>query len=54
MNEWLIQQGLSTPQTALIVGLLAGLLVAVALAWIASRRSARASSTERIEEVAGR
>ena len=40
MNEWLIQQGINSPQTGLIMGLLVGLLVAVVLAWIASRRSA--------------
>ena len=32
MNEWLIQQGISSPQTGLVVGLLAGLVVAVVLA----------------------
>jgi DNA recombination protein RmuC len=53
MNEWLVQQGLSTPQTALIVGLLAGLLVAVALAWIASRRSAALQSARLEPEIAG-
>jgi len=41
MNEWLIRQGVESPQTALILGLLVGLLVAVAAAWGASRRSAR-------------
>jgi DNA recombination protein RmuC len=41
MNEWLIRQGVDSPQTALILGLLAGLLLAVAAAWGASRRSAR-------------
>ena len=41
MNEWLIQQGIGNPQTALVVGLLLGLLLAVLLAWAASRRSAR-------------
>lgn len=39
MNEWLIEQGISTPQTGLVVGLLAGLLLAVLLAWWSSRRS---------------
>jgi DNA recombination protein RmuC len=41
MNEWLIRQGVDSPQAALILGLLAGLLLAVAAAWGASRRSAR-------------
>jgi len=40
MNEWLIGQGISTPQTGLVVGLLAGLLVAMLLAWVFSRRGA--------------
>ena len=40
MNEWLIQQGIASPQTGLIVGLLAGLVLAVLLAWWAGRRSA--------------
>jgi DNA recombination protein RmuC len=40
MNDWLIAQGVGTPQTALLLGLLAGLLLAVALAWWASRRAA--------------
>jgi DNA recombination protein RmuC len=41
MNEWLIRQGVDSPQTALVIGLLVGLLLAVAAAWAASRRSAR-------------
>ena len=41
MNEWLIRQGVDSPQAALILGLLVGLLLAVAAAWGASRRSAR-------------
>lgn len=41
MNEWLIRQGVDSPQTALVIGLLVGLVVAVAAAWFASRRSAR-------------
>jgi DNA recombination protein RmuC len=40
MNEWLIQQGISSPQTALVLGLLLGLLLAVAAAWAASRSAA--------------
>jgi DNA recombination protein RmuC len=44
MNEWLIAQGINNPQTGLIVGLLAGLLFAVVLAWLLSRRSAQAVS----------
>ena len=42
MNEWLIQQGINTPQNGLLLGLLAGLLFAVILAWLVSRRGARA------------
>ena len=41
MNEWLIRQGVAQPQTALILGLLAGLVIAVAAAWLAARRAAR-------------
>jgi DNA recombination protein RmuC len=41
MNAWLIQQGISDPQTALVLGLLAGLVVAVAIGWAASRSAAR-------------
>lgn len=40
MNEWLIQQGISSPQTGLMIGLLAGLVVAALLAWWASRKGA--------------
>lgn len=42
MNEWLIQQGIVSPQTGLVVGLLVGLLAAILLAWLVSRRAARA------------
>ena len=48
MNEWLIRQGIDNPQTALLLGLLVGLLIAVALAWWMSRRGARAES-ERLQ-----
>ena len=54
MNEWLIQQGITSPQTALVVGLLAGLVVAVVLAWVVSRKSAAsaaASLQPRIDEL---
>ena len=44
MNEWLLQQGISSPQTALVIGVLLGLLLAMAAAWVASRR---ASSRQR-------
>jgi len=40
MNEWLIAQGVDSPQTALVIGLLLGLLLALASAWVASRRAA--------------
>ena len=42
MNEWLIQQGINNPQTGLVVGLLAGLVIAVLAAWLASRKSSAA------------
>lgn len=40
MNEWLIRQGIEQPLTALAIGLLAGLLLAVVAAWMGSRRTA--------------
>ena len=43
MNDWLIAQGIDTPQAALLLGLLGGLLTAVALAWWASRRAGAAA-----------
>jgi DNA recombination protein RmuC len=42
MNEWLIQQGINNPQTGMLVGLLIGSLFAILLAWLVSRRGARA------------
>jgi len=42
MNDWLIGQGVTTPQLGLWAGLLIGLLLAVLLAWFASRRATRA------------
>ena len=41
MNEWLIEQGINSPQTALVLGLLVGLLLAVGAAWALSRSAAR-------------
>ena len=38
MNDWLIQQGIVSPQMGLIVGLLIGLLVTIIFAWVASRK----------------
>jgi DNA recombination protein RmuC len=52
MNEWLIRQGIETPQTALVVGLLAGLVVAALLAWWASRRAASAAETGLLPRIA--
>jgi DNA recombination protein RmuC len=43
MNEWLLRQGVDTPQLGLLLGVLAGLLLAVVFSWWASRRSARAA-----------
>ena len=57
MNEWLIQQGVDSPQTALVMGLLVGLILAMAAAWAASRRSARLqqqSLRPEIDALAGR
>jgi len=42
MNEWLIGQGIGSPQVGLWAGLLLGLLLAVLAAWFASRRAMRA------------
>jgi len=41
VNEWLLQQGISSPLNALIIGLLLGLVLAMGGAWAASRRAAR-------------
>ena len=43
MNDWLTAQGIDTPQTALLLGVLAGLLVGVAMAWWLSRRGVAAT-----------
>jgi len=48
MNEWLLQQGVSSPQTALVIGLLLGLLLAIIAAWGASR-SASSRQRERLQ-----
>lgn len=45
MNDWLLAQGISTPQTGVWAGLLLGVLLAVLLAWWSSRR---ASLAERV------
>ena len=44
MNDWLMQQGISTPQLGLALGLLVGLLMTLALAWFASRRGSRTAA----------
>jgi DNA recombination protein RmuC len=46
MNEWLIEQGISGPQTGLVIGLLAGLVVAALLAWWASRKGAASAEAQ--------
>ncbi len=53
MNEWLIRQGIDNPQTALLLGLLVGLLAAIALAWLMSRRGARAEAERLQPEIEG-
>ncbi|MGD2128433.1 MAG: DNA recombination protein RmuC [Lysobacterales bacterium] len=45
MNDWLVQLGVNSPQAGLVVGLLAGVLAAVVLGWLAARRSAAAERT---------
>lgn len=42
MNDWLMAQGISTPQAGVWAGLLLGLLLAVILAWLFSRRGIQA------------
>ncbi len=42
MNEWLMSQGISTPQAGLWAGLLLGLLLTVTIAWLFSRRASEA------------
>jgi len=51
VNAWLIAQGISSPQAGLWTGMLLGLLAAVALAWFASRRAARAEQLRLEPEV---
>ena len=48
MNDWLVQQGISSPQTALVMGLLLGLLLAIIAAWSASR-SASSRQRDRLQ-----
>ena len=57
MNEWLIQQGISSPQTGLVLGLMVGLVTAVLAAWLASRRGAagaEAALGPRLEDLESR
>ena len=57
MNEWLIQQGISRPQTGLVLGLMVGLVLAVLAAWLASRRGAagaEAALGPRLEDLESR
>jgi len=57
MNEWLIAQGMVSPQLGLWAGLLIGLLLAVLLAWFASRRatqSERARFESKVESLESR
>jgi len=42
MNDWLMAQGISTPQAGVWAGLLFGMLLAVILAWLFSRRGIQA------------
>jgi DNA recombination protein RmuC len=51
MNDWLVQQGIDTPQTALLIGLLLGALVSVFAAWVASRRAGTAQSARLQPEI---
>lgn len=41
MNEWLMSQGISTPQAGLWAGVLIGLLLTVIFAWLFSRRASQ-------------
>ncbi len=51
MNEWLIQQGIVSPQMGLTVGLLIGLLLTVIFAWIASRKGGQAIASRLQPEI---
>ncbi|MEJ2383229.1 MAG: DNA recombination protein RmuC [Xanthomonadales bacterium] len=43
MNDWLLRQGVDSPQLGLLLGLLIGLLLTVVFSWWLSRRAARAA-----------
>lgn len=53
MNAWLIAQGVTGPLAGLWTGLLLGLVVAVLLAWFASRRATNAANSQLRPEVTG-
>lgn len=52
MNDWLMSQGVSTPQAGLWAGLLLGLILAGVLVWIFSRRASLAERARFEPEIA--
>lgn len=52
MNDWLISQGISTPQAGIWAGLLLGLLLAVLAAWISARKASQAERNRFEPEIA--
>ncbi|HMB59736.1 MAG TPA: DNA recombination protein RmuC [Xanthomonadales bacterium] len=52
MNEWLMEQGLTSPLAGLWAGLLIGLLLAVVASWLLSRRVMRAEQQRWLPEIA--
>ncbi len=40
MNDWLIQQGIATPQMGVVLGMAIGLFIVLLVAWRFSRRNA--------------
>lgn len=53
MNDWLISQGVSTPQAGLWAGLLFGLLLAAVSAWFGARRASQSERNQLGPEIAG-
>jgi DNA recombination protein RmuC len=52
MNDWLISQGVSTPQAGLWAGLLFGLLLAAVSAWLGTRRASQSERNRLGPEIA--
>ncbi|HKX55464.1 MAG TPA: hypothetical protein VJN01_05160, partial [Xanthomonadales bacterium] len=52
MNDWLISQGVSTPQAGLWAGLLFGLLLAAVGTWFGARRASQSERNRLGPEIA--